>query len=144
MTRNHFNFLADSEDPLSRDEIATLRVLYDKANEDDLKAGTKSVGIMGRILATLHELEIRANSTDGQRLALRLLRIRLDALLWHEEVRRYDPWGEHPMCTACGNSSKRGQIFNAAAQEYGAIYANAKAKVDEILADEEKGVKNDR
>ena len=46
------------------------------------------------------------------------LREKVEAWEWWEEVRTYDPWSEHPYCTACGNRSKRGKIFDCAVDEY--------------------------
>lgn len=53
------------------------------------------------------------------------MRERIEKFEWYMQVNDYDLWREHPMCGACGNSSKRGQIFNAAAREFGGIRAAA-------------------
>ena len=54
---------------------------------------------------------------------------KVEAWEWWEEVRLYDPWSEHPYCTACGNRSKRGKIFDAAVDEYEKIKSTAREAV---------------
>ena len=56
---------------------------------------------------------------------VRRLREKVEAWEWWEEVRLYDPWSEHPCCTACGNRSKRGKIFDCAVDEYEKIKSAA-------------------
>ena len=57
------------------------------------------------------------------------LREKVEAWEWWEEVRTYDPWSEHPYCTACGNRSKRGKIFDCAVDEYEKIKSTAREAV---------------
>ena len=54
---------------------------------------------------------------------------KVEAWEWWEEVRTYDPWSEHPYCTACGNRSKRGKIFDCAVDEYEKIKSTAREAV---------------
>ena len=51
---------------------------------------------------------------------------KVEAWEWWDEVRAYDPWSEHPYCTACGNRSKRGKIFDCAVDEYEKIKSTAR------------------
>ena len=60
---------------------------------------------------------------------IRSLREKVEVWEWWEEVRTYDPWSEHPYCTACGNRSKRGKIFDAAVDEYEKIKSTAREAV---------------
>ena len=57
------------------------------------------------------------------------LREKVEAWEWWEEVRTYDPWSEHPYCTACGNRSKRGKIFDCAVDEYEKIKSTAREAI---------------
>ena len=54
---------------------------------------------------------------------------KVEAWEWWDEVRTYDPWSEHPYCTACGNRSKRGKIFDCAVDEYEKIKSTAREAV---------------
>lgn len=58
------------------------------------------------------------------------LRDRIDALEWLREVEAYDPFTEHPMCIAAGNSSERGKVFARAEAEHEAILAAAREAVE--------------
>ena len=60
-----------------------------------------------------------------QQQMLDVMREKVEAWEWWEEVRLYDPWSEHPCCTACGNRSKRGKIFDCAVDEYEKIKSTA-------------------
>ena len=60
---------------------------------------------------------------------VRRLREKVEAWEWFEEVRIYKPWNEHPYCTACGNRSKRGKIFDCAVDEYEKIKSTAREAV---------------
>ena len=54
---------------------------------------------------------------------------KVEAWEWFDEVRIYKPWNEHPNWEACGNSSKRGKIFDRAVDEYKLIYKAAREAV---------------
>ena len=60
---------------------------------------------------------------------VRRLREKVEAWEWFDEVRIYKPWNEHPNWEACGNSSKRGKIFDRAVDEYKLIYKAAREAV---------------
>lgn len=64
-----------------------------------------------------------------QRQMLDCMRGKVEAWEWWDEVRTYDPWSEHPYCTACGNRSKRGKIFDCAVDEYEKIKSTAREAV---------------
>ena len=60
---------------------------------------------------------------------VRRMREKVEAWEWFDEVRIYKPWNEHPNWEACGNSSKRGKIFDRAVDEYKLIYKAAREAV---------------
>ena len=74
----------------------------------------------GRGRAYLHDMYKRENDA---------LREKVEAWDWFEEVRIYKPWNKHPYCTACGNRSKRGKIFDCAVDEYEKIKSTAREAV---------------
>lgn len=64
-----------------------------------------------------------------QRQIMDVLRDKLEAWEWLEEVRACKPWNDHPYWESCGNSSNHGNIFDSAVDEYKLIYKAAREAV---------------
>lgn len=77
-----------------------------------------------------HDDEYDATTAWNNRPGEDALQERVEALEWLREVEEYAMEHEHPVCTAMGNSSKRGQLFDRAAKEYDSILSAAKAAVE--------------
>ena len=82
-----------------------------------------------RACNTIRFADFEHHLESAQAKEIEALREKVEAWEWWEEVRTYDPWSEHPYCTACGNRSKRGKIFDCAVDEYEKIKSTAREAV---------------
>ena len=107
---------------LDETELARLEQLKEDSDNNRTVYG-------GDTIATVWYQSEAANAVPALVAEVRRLREKVEAWEWWEEVRTYDPWSEHPYCTACGNRSTRGKIFDRAVDEYKLIYKAAREAV---------------
>ena len=127
-------------------ELARLEALYNKAESepwnplDDQDYIEAACNAVPELVAEVRRLREALNKEhrawqcadacgDWLEMENAALREKVEAWEWWEEVRTYDPWSEHPYCTACGNRSTRGKIFDRAVDEYKLIYKAAREAV---------------
>ena len=103
-------------------ELARLEQLKEDSDNNRTVYG-------GDTIATVWYQSEAANAVPALIAEIRGLREKVEAWEWFDEVRIYKPWNEHPNWEACGNSSKRGKIFDRAVDEYKLMYKAAREAV---------------
>lgn len=71
------------------------------------------------------------------------LREQINRWQWYEEVRDYDPWREHPYCTACGLASHLCKDQGSLRVKRKLCLENAIAEWESILSAAEVEAKNE-